>query len=206
MNDNNNASVLRDCVEFIQERKKEFGLGDAPFTGGDKEKSFGIDEKRIFRVPAKVHERKLAFVDGGTASILSGADFNISLNRVAGVLFKGANIIPLKKTPEVIEFFTATILEPTSDGKLSYNIQLFPREPSFTEFKNVDKLLKEYIDPLGKSGMWADLYLVASRDNKEIRIAKVYSKALDRINKEIFESDAKKLMKINHKIIYSNIG
>ena len=134
MNDNNNASVLRDCVEFIQEHKKEFSLGDAPFTGGIKEKSFGINEERIFRIPVGDLDRRLAFVDGGTASILSGADFNISLNRVAGVLFKHNKVVPLKKTPEVIEFFTATILEPATDGKLMYNIQLFPREPNFTEF------------------------------------------------------------------------
>ena len=134
MNDNNNASVLRDCVEFIQEHKKEFGLGDSPFLGGDKEKSFGINKERIFRIPDRDQEHKLAFVDGGTASILSAADFNISLNRVAGVLCEKNEIIPLEKTPEVIEFFTATILEPDSDGKLFYNIQLFPREPSFTEF------------------------------------------------------------------------
>lgn len=56
----------------------------------------------------------------------------------------------------------------------------------------------QYLKPLDKSGSWADLYLVFSRDNTEIRLAKVYSKAFGLINKEIFESDANKLKKIDH--------
>jgi len=134
MNDNNNSSVLKECIDFIQQRKRDIINGDSPFIEGDKEKSYGIAEERIFSIPFCDVSRKLAFVDGGTASILNAADFSISLNRVAGVLFEGNKIKSFKKTPEVIEFYTATILEPTTDGKLAYNIQLFPREPKFKEF------------------------------------------------------------------------
>ena len=134
MNDNNNSSVLKDCIDFIQQRKRDVISGDSPFIEGDKEKSYGIAEERIFPIPFCDVSRKLAFVDGGTASILNAADFSISLNRVAGVLFEGNKIKSFKKTPEVIEFYTATILEPTTDEKMIYNIQLFPREPKFKEF------------------------------------------------------------------------
>ena len=134
MNDNNNSSVLKDCIDFIQQRKRDVISGDSPFIEGDKEKSYGIAEERIFPIPFCDVSRKLAFVDGGTASILNAADFSISLNRIAGVLFEGNKIKSFKKTPEVIEFYTATILEPTTDEKMVYNIQLFPREPEFKEF------------------------------------------------------------------------
>ena len=134
MNDDNNPSVLKKCIDFIQQSKREFKIEDTPFTEGEKEISYDIAKERIFSIPYCDVERKLAFVDGGTASILSAADFSISLNRVAGVLFEGNRVKSLKKTPEVIEFYTATILEPMADGKMAYNIQLFPREPEFKEF------------------------------------------------------------------------
>jgi len=50
---------------------------------------------------------------------------SISLTRIAGVIFEDNNIIDLEETPEVIEFYSATILEPLDDGKIAYNIQLF---------------------------------------------------------------------------------
>ncbi len=134
MNDDKNPSVLKDCIDFIQQRKREINIEDSPFIEGENEISYDIAKERIFPIPDCDVSRKLAFVDGGTASILSAADFSISLNRVAGVLFEGNEIISFKKTPEVIEFYTATILEPMTGGKMAYNIQLFPREPEFKEF------------------------------------------------------------------------
>ena len=134
MNDDNNPSVLKECIDFIQQHKRDIIGEDSPFSEGDDEISYDIAEERIFSIPICDVSRKLAFVDGGTASILSAADFNISLNRVAGVIFEGNKIKSFKKIPEVIEFYTATILQPTTDGKLAYNIQLFPREPEFKDF------------------------------------------------------------------------
>jgi len=134
MKDNSNSPVLKECIDFIQKHKSEMNIGDSAYTEGDKEISYGIAEERIFPIPICDVSRKLGFVDGGTASILSAADFNISLNRVAGVLFEGNKIKSFKKTPEVIEFYTATILEPMTDGKMAYTIQLFPREPRYKEF------------------------------------------------------------------------
>jgi len=154
MNDKEDLNVLRDCVEFIQERKKEFGLGDSPFTEGDKEKSFGINEERIFSIPFCDITRRLAFVDGGTASIMSAADFSISLNRVAGVMFEGDKRKSFREVPEVIEFYTATILQPMKDGKLAYNIQLFPREAAFEEFlpdREITLPVKEVRELMGRT-------------------------------------------------------
>jgi hypothetical protein len=48
MNDNNNSSVLKECINFIQQRKRDIINGDSPFIEGDKEKSYGIAEERIF--------------------------------------------------------------------------------------------------------------------------------------------------------------
>ncbi|MFX0057387.1 MAG: hypothetical protein ACFE8J_03715 [Candidatus Heimdallarchaeota archaeon] len=127
-------SPLKECIDFIQSYKKGLIEDDSPFSEGDDEVSFDIVEDRIFRLPKCDDIRKLGFVDGGTSSILSGADFNISLNRVAGVKFEKNKVSDLINTPEVIEFYTATILQPINDGKMAYNIHLFPRESKFKDF------------------------------------------------------------------------
>ena len=46
MNDNNNFSVIKECIDFIQQRKREIDIGDSPFTEGDSEISYGIAEER----------------------------------------------------------------------------------------------------------------------------------------------------------------
>lgn len=134
MNNKKDFNVLKECIDFIQEYKRELIEGDTPYTEGDKEVSFNITEERIFQITGCDDNRKLGFVDGGTASILRAADFNISLNRIAGVLFEVNKPMNLKKTPEIIEFYSATILEPLSKGKIAYIMRLFPREPQFKEF------------------------------------------------------------------------
>ena len=134
MNNKKELNVLKECINFIQSYKREIIEGDTPYTEGDKEVSFDITEDRIFQIPEWDDIRKLGFVDGGTASILSAADFNISLNRIAGVLFEDHKPMNLKKTPEVIEFYSATILEPLSDGKMAYTTRLFPREARFKDY------------------------------------------------------------------------
>ncbi len=56
----------------------------------------------------------------------------------------------------------------------------------------------QYLQPLDKNSSWANLYLIFSKDENELRVAKVYSKALTNLNRENFESDANKLRNINH--------
>ena len=92
MNDDNNSSVFKECIDFIQQRKRDISDEDSPSSEGDDGISYDIAEERIFSIPICDVSRKLAFVDGGTASILSAADFSVSLNRVAGVLFEGNKI------------------------------------------------------------------------------------------------------------------
>jgi len=123
--------VLKKCIEFIQNHKRGHHEGDTPYTEEENEISFDISENRIFEIPKPHKIRKLGFVDGGTASLLNAADFNISLNRIAGVIFEKSKFKPSNQTPNVIEFYSATILESGSDGKMAYITKLFPREESF---------------------------------------------------------------------------
>lgn len=125
--------VLKECIEFIQNHKQDFHEEDIPYTE-DEEISFDISENRIFEITEPDKIRKLGFVDGGTASLLNAADFNISLSRIAGVKFEANKFIPLILTPTVIEFYSATVLESLSDGNMAYITKLFPREKSFRTY------------------------------------------------------------------------
>ena len=141
MNTNGKKSPLSECIQFVEKYKKEGIKGDTPYSEGEEAENFDITRDRIFKVPECEEMRKLGFVDGGTASILSAADFSISLTRIAGAIFKDNEIIGVEEIPEVIEFYSATILEPLDDGKLAYNIQLFPREPEFKEFLPTEEII-----------------------------------------------------------------
>ena len=55
-----------------------------------------------------------------------------------------------------------------------------------------------YLEPMNKNGEWAEIFYVYSQEEKEVRVAKVYIESLEPTNVEIYNSDAKKLMKINH--------
>lgn len=141
VNNKKDLNVLKECIEFIENYKRELIEGDTPYTEGDKEVSFDITEDRIFKISNCDDKRKLGFVDGGTSSILRGGDFSINLNRVAGVLFKNNTLASLAKTPEMIEFFSATILEPLTDGTMAYYTRLFPRESEHQKFLPDDKII-----------------------------------------------------------------
>ena len=127
-------NIYKECVKVIEDQKKALHEGDMPYGEGDKEKGFKITLDRIFEIPTSKENRTLGFVDGGSGVILKGADFSISLNRVAGALYRKNEFVPLKTMPTVVEFYTTTILKPSEDGQMAYHILMFPREKRFDEF------------------------------------------------------------------------
>jgi len=71
------------------------------------------------------------------------------------------------------------------------------------EFENsLKKALKSkdyvYLEPMNKGGGWGEIFYVVSQEDKEVRVVKVYKEPIGRITEEIYKSDAKKLMEINH--------
>ena len=127
----NKKTPLSNCIDFVESYKKDYTGEVAPYQYRKSSKSFKISKNRIFKIPKESSKRNLGFVDGGSASIISGADFNISFNRVAGVLFKKNKITSLSHIPDLIEFFAATLITKTTDDKIAYATRLFPREKKF---------------------------------------------------------------------------
>jgi hypothetical protein len=148
---------LSACVKFIEAYKKDYVIGDAPFLLGPDDKPFEITDKQIFKIPECKDLCKLGFVDGGNSPILNSADFNISLVRVAGALFHASNWIQPSSTPEMIEFYTATILNPKGERSLEFITRFFPRERKYRDYLPDQDLPDKSIvinikDPSIKSG------------------------------------------------------
>ena len=122
------------CVEFIQSFKKGLFEGDAPYVVGPDQKPFPITPERIFTIPPCNEYLKIGFVDGGHAPILISADFNISFHRVAGAIFQASEPFPLNNMPNVVEFYTGTILTPKDDGSLEFRTKFFPRNQNHSKY------------------------------------------------------------------------
>jgi len=138
---------LRECVEFIENRKLGYSKEDEPYSSSSEEETFEIQEDKIFEIPQCKDVRKIGFVDGGSGPLLRSADFNISLNRVAGVLFSSNEWTEPTKTPIKIEFYSATVLGLLDDNRLSYITHFFPIEPEFSKYLPQDELKFPVNDP-----------------------------------------------------------
>ena len=119
---------VKECIEFIQQSKKGFSRDDLPYLISESDERFQISKDRIFEIPSCDDFRTLAFVDGGNAPLIMSADFTISLNRVAGILFQNKKWTQPAQTPDKIEFYSATILRPNDKDELEFETRFFPKE------------------------------------------------------------------------------
>lgn len=150
--DKKTENPVKQCIEFIQESKKGFSRDDLPYLISEDDKRFKIDEDRIYKLTECEDFRTLGFVDGGNAPLVKSADFTISLNRVAGVLFKNKAWTQTEHIPDKIEFYSATILKPNESGELEFETRFFPKEKKQSQYLPKNKIqlpLKEALDERG---------------------------------------------------------
>ncbi|MFX1375902.1 MAG: DNA double-strand break repair nuclease NurA [Promethearchaeota archaeon] len=142
-------SPLKECAEFIEKRKLGFLEEDMPYSSDPEEETYEIQEEKIYQIPKcdSIDIKNIGFVDGGNGPILRSADFNISLNRVAGVLFTSNKWTEPIETPVKIEFYSATVLDILDDNSLAYITHFFPTEPKYSEYLPKDELKFLISDP-----------------------------------------------------------
>jgi hypothetical protein len=143
---------LKECVEFIENRKLGYSKEEEPYSPSPEDDVFEIQEDKIFKIPHCDNVRKMGFVDGGNGPILRSADFNISLNRVTGILFVSNDWAEPSKTPVKIEFYSATVLDVSDDNKLCYITRFFPLEEKFLEYLPQKELIFPIDDPSIREG------------------------------------------------------
>ncbi len=147
MSSQKRRNPLKECVEFIEERKLGYHKEDEPYSSSPEEETFEIEEDKIFEIPKCDDIKDIGFVDGGNGPLLRSADFNISLNRVAGVLYSSNEWAEPKITPVKIEFYSATVLDLLENDKLAYITRFFPVEPEFSEYLPKKELKFSIDDP-----------------------------------------------------------
>ncbi|MHA1914540.1 MAG: DNA double-strand break repair nuclease NurA [Promethearchaeota archaeon] len=143
---------LKECVEFIENRKLGYSKEEEPYSPSLEDEVFEIQEDKIFEIPPCNNVQKIGFVDGGNGPVLRSADFNISLNRVAGVLFDSNEWAEPSNTPIRIEFYSATVLDVSDGDKLCYITRFFPLEEKFLEYLPQKELIFPIDDPSIREG------------------------------------------------------
>lgn len=138
---------LKECVEFIERSKLGYHKEEEPYSRSPEEETFEVQEDKIFEIPKCEDIKDIGFVDGGNGPLLRSADFNISLNRVAGVLYSSNKWAEPTKTPVRIEFYSATVLDLLENDKLAYITRFFPIEQEFSEYLPKDELKFSIDDP-----------------------------------------------------------
>lgn len=134
MKSSEKLSALRKCIEFIQDHKKDFKPKEETLIIEEGEEAFSISDERIFKIP-EIHDfRKIGFVDGGTEPLITGSDFNISICRIAGVIFDSQKIIAPNELPLIIDFYSATICEKEENGELIFKTSIFPKDDSYNKY------------------------------------------------------------------------
>lgn len=134
MKPNAYKNAIKECVKFVEKSKQGYFKDDKPYIDEIGEDGFRIQNEKFFVIPECNNFRTLGFVDGGTGPILRSSDFNISLNRVAGIKFSSNKWVPLKTAPERIEFYSATVLDALDNGALAYKSKFFPTEAKFSDY------------------------------------------------------------------------
>jgi len=134
MNLETRKNPLKECVEFIESRKFGYSKNDQPYISNSEAEAFEIHEDKIFEIPKCTDIKNIGFVDGGNGPIVRSADFNVSLNRVSGVLFSKNKWAQLEKTPIKVEFYSVTVLDVLDDDNLGFITRFFPFESIFKEY------------------------------------------------------------------------
>ncbi len=134
MNPEKKKNPIKECVEFIESSKCEYSKNDEPYISNSEAEAFKIHEDKIFEIPKCNDIKNIGFVDGGNGPIIRSADFNVSLNRVSGVLFTKNKWTQLKKTPIKVEFYSVTVLNVLDDDNLGYLTRFFPFKSKFKEY------------------------------------------------------------------------
>jgi hypothetical protein len=147
MNSERTNFALKECINFIESHKSNYQDDDSPLVIDEDEKSFEITDERIFQIPECDDYRNLGFVDGGNEPIIKSSDFNISLCRVAGILYDAKSFVQLQKMPSIIEFYSATIIETFENDNLYFITRLFPREERYKKYLPKKDIKISFKDP-----------------------------------------------------------
>ena len=104
-----------------------------PSFGDERYNAFDLNSEHFFPLPKQKSKGKIAFIDGGSAELLSAPNFAIGLTRVYFGLFKEDQRLEPTNLPSKIDFFTVCYATITSNH-IAYKTELVPLKEEWREF------------------------------------------------------------------------
>ncbi len=137
-------------------------------------------------LPKQQMERKIAFVDGGSAEIISAPNFAVGLNRLYFNLFNSDKRLEAKKLPQRIDFYTVCFAKQKND-KIFYETELVPLKKEWSAYLPDVSDLK--LDSLDRSIMTGQQRAPISRVLDIARLFGEWSFSRFVISEELDEGD-----------------
>lgn len=118
------SQPISEVVDFLGRTLIDVPLGEPKFA--DKRYCpHTLSTENFFPLPKRKNSGKIAFIDGGSAEIISAPNFAIGLNRVYFCLFHRDQRIEPVNMPSKIDFFTICFSE-MSNNEIIYKTEIIP--------------------------------------------------------------------------------
>ncbi len=139
--------IIGRLAERIDSRNKEEGdalVGDKIHFSSDSYKTFGFSRENFHYLRSEASKKKVAFIDGGEAQVISSVDFSLSFVRVFGHVMQEGKTISSTRS----EYYVLVSAAGDGDGVL-YRAETFPLKgrgsKSFT-IDSMDSRLRDGVD------------------------------------------------------------
>jgi hypothetical protein len=122
---------IRKAVDALERAIIDVPMGQPAFAD-NRYSPFKLSKDHFLPLPKRMPVRKIAFIDGGRAELVSAPNFSIGLNRVYFGLFQGDQRLEPTNIPSKIDFFT--ICYAAVSGKdITYKTELVPLEEDWND-------------------------------------------------------------------------
>ena len=126
------SQPIKKVVKTLEDAIVDVPIGKPSF--GDKRyHPFKLSQDHFYPLPEKTTTRKVAFVDGGTAEILSAPNFAIGLNRIYFSFFQGDQRLEPTQLSSKIDFFTVCYAS-IKYNEIIYKTELIPLQEEWKQF------------------------------------------------------------------------
>jgi len=120
------------AVQAVEKAISNVPIGDPSF-GDERYKSSELKTENFHPIPKRSFDRKIAFVDGGSAELLNAPNLAIGLTRVYAGLFRADKRVEPVNIPSKIDFFTVCYATVASN-RIIYKTELVPVREEWEQF------------------------------------------------------------------------
>ena len=119
-------------VEALERVITNVPMGQPSF-GDERYAAFDLNSEHFFPLPKRTSTGKIAFVDGGSAELLSAPNFAVGFIRVYFGLFRGDQRLEPTNLPSRIDFFIVCY-STIKSNHITYKTEIVPVKEEWKEF------------------------------------------------------------------------